>query len=125
MRNNIETGSGQLSELWLCDMKQHKQVYGSCPHYGCVMSNNIQRCLGQLSELVLWCNNKTAPDNSFSFGYCFLRCRFFTSLRTSIAGGRKTSEGHLDARCQTDVNFVTTYMDGTQNHFKSRFICFV
>jgi hypothetical protein len=50
-------------------------------------------------------------------GYCLMRCLAVHVMWTSIAGGRKATEGHVDAWYQTDVNLVTTYMNGTQPRF--------
>jgi len=49
-------------------------------------------------------------------GYCFV-CLAVHVMWTSIAGGRKATEGHVDAWYQTDVNLATTYMNGTQPAF--------
>jgi hypothetical protein len=50
-------------------------------------------------------------------GYCLMRCIAVRVICTSIAGGRKATEGHVDSWYQTDVNLATTYMNGTQPRF--------
>jgi len=57
------------------------------------------------------------------FWYCLMRCLAFHVMWTSIARGRKATEGHVDAWYQTDVNLATTYVNGTQPRFRLVLLC--